>query len=129
MPMTNLQYWDIKYYYQIHCERQRSMDLTPVTYAAFRKRVKKMNLHDAIYMPRVEYNVRDMKKIMERPIQDEIRRKQINKEENIPVLDFEQIDKALFNKRDYKIMANYNMKPKKSLFQRIIWWIKEKWMN
>ena len=96
------------------------MDLTPVTYAAFRKRVKVMNLHDAIYMPRVEYNVRDMKKIMERPIQDEIRRKQINKEENIPVLDFEQIDKVLFNNRDYKIMANYNMKPKKSLFQRII---------
>lgn len=123
--MTKFWYWDIKYYYGIHCDIQRSRDLTPVTYAAFRKRVKTMELADAVSMPRVEYNVRDMKKIRERPIQDKIRRKQINKEENIPVLDFEQIDKVLFNKRDYKIMANYNMKPKRSLFQRMIWWIKD----
>lgn len=88
-----------------------------------------MSLHDAIYMPRVEYNVRDMKKIMERPIQDGVRRDQISREENIPILSFEDIDKVLFNKRDYKIMAHYNMKPKKSLLQRVIWWIKEKWIN
>ena len=96
------------------------MDLTPVTYTAFSIRLKSMNLHDAIYSPRVEYNVRDMKRLKQKTIQDEIRRKQINKEENIPVLDFDQIDKVLFNKRDYKIMAHYNMKPKKSLLQRII---------
>ena len=71
-------------------------------------------------MQRVEYNVRDMKRLKEHPIQDGIRRKMINREENIPVLDFDQIDKVLFNKRDYKIMAHYNMKPKKSLLQRII---------
>ena len=70
-------------------------------------------------MQRVEYNVRDMKRLKEHPIQDGIRRKMINREENIPVLDFDQIDKVLFNKREYK-MPNYNMKPKKSLLQRII---------
>ena len=44
-----------------------------------------MNLHDAIYTPRAEYQVRYTDKT---PIQDAVRRRQINKEENIQILDF-----------------------------------------
>lgn len=49
-----------------------------------------MSLYDAIYMPRVEYQVRDTNKT---PIQDKIRRKQINKEENIQILDLDELTK------------------------------------
>ena len=77
-----------------------------------------MNLHDAIYYPRVEYQVRDKK--LTPTIQDNIRRRQKLNEENIQILDFEQIDKVLFNKRQHK-MARYNMKPKKkNLWKRFI---------
>jgi len=85
---TVLRYWDIKYYYRLHCIRQNVAGNIPVSYPAFCIRLKKMNLHDAIYSPRVEYNVRHRK---DTPIQDEVRRRQINKEQNIPVLDFQQI--------------------------------------
>ena len=74
--MPELKYWDIIYYYKIHCARQIEQWKNPVSYNAFCIRLKKMDLRDAIYMPRVEYNVRYRKKT---PIQDEIRRKQINK--------------------------------------------------
>jgi hypothetical protein len=47
-----------------------------------------MNLHDAIYTPRVEHQVRDTKRT---PIQDAIRRRQINKEENIQILDLDHL--------------------------------------
>ena len=51
-----------------------------------------MNLHDAIYTPRVEYQVKHRfydKNI----IQDAIRRKQINKSENIQILDLDHLRK------------------------------------
>ena len=76
-----------------------------------------MTLHDAIYMPRVEYNVRCRK--MYPTTEDNYRRRQMLNEENVQILDFEQIDKVLFKKRQYK-MAKYNMKPKKSLWKRFI---------
>jgi len=82
-----------------------------------------MNLHDAIYKPRVEYNVRDGKS--KTPIQDAIRRKQINNEENIQILDFkcmEMIEKRNFQKKN-RIQIP---KPKKTLLQKIISWIKKK---
>ena len=79
---TNLQRGDIKYYYQIHCNKQKAQGNTPVNYASFTRRLKKMNLHDAIYMPRVEYNVKHRFE-NRNLIQDAIRRKQINKSENI----------------------------------------------
>jgi hypothetical protein len=83
-----------------------------------------MNLHDAIYKPRVEYNVRDSKS--KTPIQDAIRRKQINKEENIQILDFKYTEMAE-RKNFQKKMARIQMpKPKKTLFQKIISWIKKK---
>lgn len=81
-----------------------------------------MNLHDAINYPRVDYQAkRDKSKT---PIQDNIRRMQVCKENNIQILNFEQIDRVLFP--NYKPMARYNMKPKKksirarfiSLFKR-----------
>jgi hypothetical protein len=49
-----------------------------------------MNLHDAIYTPRVESQVRYTDKT---PIQDAIRRKQINRSENIQILDLDNLRK------------------------------------
>ena len=80
-------------------------------------RLKKMNLHDAIYTPRVESQVRDTNKT---PIQDAVRRKQINKEENIQILDLDHLVE----------MNQIKMpKPRKTLFQRIREWIKQKLGN
>ena len=78
-----------------------------------------MNLHDAIYMPRVEYNVKH-RFYDKNPIQDAIRRKQINKSENIQILDL-----------DYLVEMNQIKmpKPRKTLFQRIREWIKQKLGN
>lgn len=127
MPnLIETQYWDLKYYYWVHCQRQKLQWLHPVTYQAFCRRLDKMTLHDAIYMPRVEYNVRYRKKT---PIQDEIRRKQINKYENIPVLDFEAIDKVLFTKREPMINTIQMPKPKKTLLQRFISLFKKPWQK
>ena len=49
-----------------------------------------MNLHDAIYMPRAEYQVKH-RFYDKNPIQDAIRRKQINKSENIQILDLDHL--------------------------------------
>ena len=114
--MPNFQRWDLKYYYQIHCQRQKAKGNTPTSYSNFVNRVKKMNLHDAIYTPRVERQVRDTNKT---PIQDAIRRRQINKEENIQILDLDNLRKLEMNTIKMP-------KPKKTLFQRIIGWIKRK---
>ena len=69
-----------------------------------------MNLHDAIYMPRAEFQVRDTNKTT---IQDRIRRKQINKSENIQILDLDNLMKV--EKRTWT-----PPKPKKTLWQRFI---------
>jgi hypothetical protein len=52
-------------------------------------------------------------------IQDTIRRKQINKQENIQILDLDNLRKLEMNQIKMP-------KPKKTLFQRIIGWIKRK---
>jgi hypothetical protein len=49
-----------------------------------------MNLHDAIYMPRVEYQVKHRFE-NRNLIQDAVRRKQINKSENIQILDLDHL--------------------------------------
>lgn len=85
-----------------------------------------MNLYDAIYMPRVEYQVRDTNKT---PIQDAVRRKQINKEENIQILDFEAIEKVLFTKRTPMVNTIKMPKPRKTLLQKVREWIKKKLGN
>ena len=84
-----------------------------------------MNLHDAIYTPRVEYQVRAVNKT---PIQDLIRRRQINDEENIQILDFKcmaMIEKRNFQKK-YWIQIP---KPRKTLLQKVREWIKKKLGN
>ena len=121
--MPNFQRWDLKYYYQIHCQRQKSLGNTPISYSNFVNRVHKMTLYDAIYKPRVERQVRDTNKT---PIQDAVRRRQINKEENIQILDFkymEMVEKRNFQKKTARIQMP---KPKKTILQRIISWIKDK---
>ena len=60
-----------------------------------------MTLHDAIYTPRAEHQVRNLKK---HPIQDHIRRVKTLKDENVQVIDLPTIKTP---------MARYNMKPKK----------------
>lgn len=117
MTKTNIPHGDVKFYYKIHCQRQKSKWLHPVAYETFYRRIRSwMNLHDAIYKERVEYQVREYPRY---PIQDWIRRAKKLKDENIMLVDFEKIDKVLFNKREYK-MAHYNMKPKKSLWEKFI---------
>lgn len=69
-----------------------------------------MNLHDAIHTPRVEHQVRDTNKT---PIQDAIRRRQINKEENIQILDLDHLMQVEMNQIKMP-------KPKKTLIQKII---------
>ena len=113
--MPNFKKWDIKYYHQIHCQKQKAQGNTPLSYSAFVNRLKKMNLHDAIYMPRVEYQVRYTDKT---PIQDAVRRRQINKEENIQILDLDNLMKV--EKRTWT-----PPKPKKTLIQKVISWIKK----
>jgi hypothetical protein len=75
-----------------------------------------MNLHDAIYTPRVEHQVRYTDKT---PIQDTIRRRQINKDENIQILDLSHLTELEMNQIKMP-------KPKKTLLQKIISWIKKK---
>lgn len=124
--MPNFQRWDIKYYYQIHCNKQKAQGNTPVTYATFQRRLKKMNLHDAIYMPRVEYQVKHRFE-NRNPIQDAVRRKQINKSENIQILDLDHLRKLEMKelKTKWKNKVVF-CKPKQTLFQKIISWIKRK---
>ena len=77
-----------------------------------------MNLHDAIYTPRVEYQVKHRFE-NRNPIQDAVRRKQINKSENIQILDLDNLRKLEMNQIKMP-------KPRKTLFQRIKTWIKQK---
>ena len=116
--MPNFQRWDLKYYYQIHCQRQKAQGNTPVSYSNFVNRLKKMNLHDAIYTPRVERQVRDTNKT---PIQDRIRRRQINKEENIQILDLDNLTKLEMKelKTKWKNKVVF-YKPKQTLRDRFL---------
>lgn len=83
------QYWDLKYYYEIHCKRQKADGNIPLKYDQFIKRLRFMNLHDAIYTPRAkEVKTWESKT----PVEDNIRRTQKLKEQNIQVLDFDEID-------------------------------------
>lgn len=80
-------------------------------------RLKKLNLHDAIYKPRVDFQVRDADKY---PIQDAVRRRTINRLENIQILDLDD----LIEMNQIKMP-----KPRKTLFQKIKSWIKKKLGN
>lgn len=121
--MTNFQTWDIKYFHEIHCSKQRALWNTPLSYAAFTKRLKKMNLHDAIYTPRVEYNVRDH--TPKAPIQDSIRRRATMKAENIQVIDLDELWKLQEEKmQEVKQQRKPRVKmpkPKRTLLEKFIW--------
>ena len=91
MP-NQVPYWDLKFYYWVHVNKQKALWLEPVTYSTFRKRLATwMNLHDAIYSPRVEWQVRYHKGT---PIQDNIRRTAKLREENIQILDLHELEKV-----------------------------------
>ena len=109
--MPNFHRWDLKYYYQIHCQKQKALGNTPVSYSNFVNRLKKLNLHDAIYKPRVDFQVRDADKY---PIQDAVRRRTINRLENIQILDLDYL-------RELEMWNTIKMpKPKKSLRVRFL---------
>ena len=119
MPNNQLPFGDKKFYYEIHVDKQKAQWLTPCSYSGFCYRLLHgMNLHDAIYYPRVEYNVRDRK--LTPTIQDTIRRRQVLNEENVMILDFDEMEKYLTPNQKEE-MARYNMKPKKkNLWKRFI---------
>ena len=85
-----------------------------------------MTLHDAIYFPRAEYHVTKHK---QNPIQDNLRRMQTLKENNIQILTFEEIEhleQQLLTPNQKEEMANkYNFKPKPSLRIRFISFLKK----
>lgn len=112
-------YWDIKFYYWIHVNRQKALGNIPCSYDAFAWRLwKGYSLHDAIYKPRAESHVRNNKRTP--TIQDNIRRRQMLNEENVMILDFDEMEKLEILPPKPKKMARYNMKPKKSLWKRFI---------
>ena len=79
-----------------------------------------MNLHDAIYTPRAEYQVKH--RFYDRnPIQDSIRRKQINKSENIQILDLDHLRKLEMKelKTKWKNKVVF-YKPKQTLRDRFL---------
>lgn len=109
--MTNSQYWDIIFYYDIHCKRQQANWLNPVTYWIFCRRLKKMNLHDAIYTPRAEQQVKRKKQPPTE--QDFNRRIQELKEENVNIVTFEHMEKVEQN-------SQLEPKPKQNWWNRFI---------
>lgn len=90
-PTYDYKYWDLKFYYQIHVERQKAQWEMPLKYDQFIKRLKKMNLHDAIYTPRA-FEVRPRKS--KTPIQDHQRRITKLKENNVQIVTFEEMKRA-----------------------------------
>lgn len=118
--MTNYQPWDIKYYYEIHCARQHVLGNTPVCYERFARRLKKMNLHDAIYTPRAEHKARDMKAKLEPTVADKYRRRQTLNDENVQYLDFRHtkaVEESFKKKKKNRIEIP---KPKKKWYEKII---------
>ena len=113
-------YWDIKFYYGIHVNRQKANWLTPCSLSTFTWRLWKwMSLHDAIYKPRAEHQVRHRN--LTPTIQDAIRRRQVLNDENVMILDFDEMERAEILPPKKKPMARYNMKPKKkNLWKRFI---------
>lgn len=87
-PTYDYEYWDLKFYYQIHCNRQKADGNIPLKYDQFIKRLKVMNLHDAIYRPRT-YAAYDKKP--KTPIQDDLRRMKKLKDENVQILSLDEL--------------------------------------
>lgn len=82
-----------------------------------------MNLHDAIYTPRVEHQVRD--RTIPTTIEDSVRRRQINKEENIQILELNELMKieqkyAKKQTKQTKTEKIETNRPKQSLLDRFL---------
>lgn len=109
-PFYDYEYWDLQFYYKIHVARQKEQWEIPLKYDQFIKRLKKMNLHDAIYTPRA-FEVKPRKS--KTPIQDHQRRMIKLKENNVQILGFEEMKKVeqKYLPRKQKKMPRYNMKP------------------
>lgn len=119
--MPRYPYWDLKYYYEIHCKKQRANGLNPVSYSTFNHRLKTLNLHDAIHHPRVEYQVR--RKPQEPTVNDYQRRVHELAEENVLIVDLDKLvelekEKPVIYPR--KAKQPKTNKPKQNLFLRFI---------
>ncbi len=107
-------YWDLKFYYGIHVNKQKALWNKPCSYTTFVWRLRKgMNLHDAIYRPRVESQVRDRKRYP--TAEDNIRRREMLNDENVMILDFDEMEKL-----EILPPKKYNMKPQKTLLQKFL---------
>ena len=108
-PSYDYEYWDLQFYYKIHIARQKAQWEIPLKYDQFIKRLKTMNLHDAIYTPRSK-EVKPRKS--KTPIQDHQRRMAKLKDENVPIVTFEEMEKVeKKHHRPKKKKPRYNMKP------------------
>ena len=104
-------YWDLKFYYWIHVNKQKALWNIPCAYDTFIWRLWKwMNLHDAIYYPRANYPT---KRKSTKTIDDDFRRRQVLNDENVMIIDFDEMEKLEILPPKQKPMAKYNMKPKK----------------
>ena len=122
MPNTNYPrgYGDLKYYWKLHCRKMIAKGDTPVSYPAFVNRLRRMELRDAIEYPRVESQVRH-RMYNRTPIQDNVRRTQVLKENNIKVLDLDHLMKLEMKelKTKWKNKVVF-CKPKKNLWNRFL---------
>lgn len=132
--MSKLPYWDKKFYYWIHCNRQRADWNEPLSYYWFICRLWRwMNLHDAIYTPvATAYHKREEYKPT---VEDNTRRRLKLNDENVQILDFDEIDelerkqeiiwwqdiKPILHNNKPKMPNKIKMpKPKKSLWNRFL---------
>lgn len=108
MP-NRLPYWDKKFYYNIHCNRQRADWNEPLSYDWFIWRLRKwMNVHDAIYTPAAKR--RDRWEYKATP-EDNARRRQKLNEENVMILDFDEIDELERKQQPVEITVKQEVKP------------------
>lgn len=108
MP-NRLPYWDKKFYYWIHCNRQRADWNEPLSYDWFIWRLRKwMNVHDAIYTPAAKR--RDRWEYKATP-EDNARRRQKLNEENVMILDFDEIDELERKQQPVEITVKQEVKP------------------
>ena len=77
-----------------------------------------MTLHDAIYEPRVEHQVREMK--FTPTVEDNTRRRLKLNEENVQILDFDEIEKLEKKQKPTKTNKIQMPKPKPTLWDRFI---------
>lgn len=122
--LNKLPYWDKKFYYQIHCNRQKADGNEPLSYYWFILRLRKwMNVHDAIYKPAAKRRERWEYKPT---VEDNARRRHKLNEENVMILDFDEIDELEKKQNNLpskptKMPNKIKMpKPKKTLWNRFI---------